>query len=68
MTGRAVEVVASVAVYDGRRHLGDVAELGNGQFKALDSEGEQIGELFNKLGDARSAIIKVRLSLTGVGQ
>ena len=65
MTGRKVEVVASLAVYDGRTHLGDVAELRNGQFRATDSDGGKVGGLFDKFEDARSAIIQARLSLTG---
>ena len=65
MTARKVEVVTSLAIYDGRTHLGDVAELRNGQFRATDSDGGNVGELFDKFGDARSAIIQARLSLTG---
>lgn len=40
---RHIDVVRSVAVYDGQRHLGDVAELGNGQFAAFDPDGERLG-------------------------
>ena len=49
-------VVSSRAVYDGRTHLGDVAELGSGQFRASDSDGRQVGQLFDKLADATHAV------------
>jgi len=51
-------VVSSIAVYDGRTHLGDVAELGNGQFRASDRDGKQLGPLLDKLDDARNVILR----------
>jgi len=68
MTARAKAVVALLAVYNGRTHLGDVAELGNGQFRATDSDGKQIGNLLNTCADARSAVMQAGSKQTGIGQ
>jgi hypothetical protein len=53
---RLIPVVHSVAVYDGQRHLGDVAEMGNGQFAAFDPDGEQLG-FFDDRGAAARAVL-----------
>ena len=69
MTARAVAVLASIAVYDDRTtHLGEVAELGNGQFRATDSFGEQISILFDTWADARSAVVQASSMQTDTGK
>jgi hypothetical protein len=67
MTARA-GVVSSRAIYDGRRFLGEVAELANGQFRASDSDGRQIGQLFDKLAEASHAVWEAsgRVGFAGV--
>ena len=55
MTKR-IPVVHSTAIYDGRTHLGDVAELGNGQFAAVDANGHRLG-VFDTRADAERLIL-----------
>ena len=46
---------APLAVYDGRRRLGDVRQRPDGRFEAITAEGKKLG-LFNKLTAAAEAL------------
>jgi hypothetical protein len=54
-----ISVVHLVGVYDGRRYLGEVAELANGQWGAYSPDAVRLG-VFDKRDDAE------RLILSGV--
>ncbi len=51
-----VSIVQSVAVYDGRDYLGDVAKLANGQFAALNPDAIRLG-IFDQRADAERLIL-----------
>ena len=55
----SLKVVHAVEIYDGRDRIGEVQELGNGQFRAIDTRGNTIGA-FDKQHAAQSAVIAVR--------
>lgn len=52
----AQKVAASVSVYDGRRHIGELVVLLMGQFEAQDADGQRLG-LFDDLESARRALV-----------
>lgn len=54
-----VAIVHSTAVYDGRTYLGDVAEMGNGQFAAFDPDANRLG-IFDDKADAERVILSRR--------
>lgn len=59
-----IPVVHSVAVYDGRDYLGDVAELGNGQFAAFDPNANRIG-VFDDKAEAKRLVLAQRRETGG---
>ena len=48
-------MVHALAVYDGRRHLGEVLRLRNGQYRALTADGGVAGT-FDTIAAAQAAI------------
>lgn len=55
----ALVVLHAVEIYDGRTHLGELAELKNGQFRATTRNGWRIG-IFDNPKDAERAILDTR--------
>lgn len=55
MTAPHRMVTRSVAVYDGRRHVGELCDLANGQYEARDGNGERLGP-FDSREDARRSL------------
>lgn len=55
----ALAVAHSVAIYDGREFLGELAELRNGQFRATTRNGWKLGT-FDDPKDAERAILATR--------
>ncbi len=53
------DAVSSFAVYDGRRYLGEVAELGTGQFAAIGRDDKDLG-VFDRRRDAELAVVRHR--------
>ncbi len=60
-----IAVVHSVALYDGQRYLGDVAELATGQFAAYGPDADRLG-VFDKRADAER-LIRARGPASGGG-
>lgn len=59
--GKRIPVIASFAIYDGRDYLGDVAELGTGQWAAFNPDAVRLG-LFDDRGEAERLILSRRLA------
>jgi len=55
-----IPVIASFAIYDGRDYLGDVAELGNGQWAAFDPAAVRLGAFDDRAAAERLVMSRRR--------
>jgi hypothetical protein len=67
MSGRPLaDPVDTVSLYDGQRHLGDVAQDDDGRFAAVDAAGQVVGTL-TTAQEAREALRLVPVEHGGAG-